>query len=392
MESLRVRLYILLLFALPVPAGAVPVTFLVSVPSGTRPGATVWISGNDPALGSWNGSGLQLAPDGKGGYRGSAEFSPGAALEFKVTRGSWDTVEKDARGGEVPNRRWKAQGADTVRVRVEAWRDATEKARPHTLTGKFERRDGFPSAFVKPRDILVWLPPGYDRDTTRRYPVVYFHDGNNVFDVATSFLGVEWGADETATRLIETGRIRPFIAVGVYNTPDRVEEYTPAVTVRRGAVAGGRAAEYGRFLVEELKPWVDRRFRTLEGPGDTGMIGSSLGGLVSVYLGLEHPEVYGLIGALSPSVWWADRDILARVRGHAPRLRLWIDTGGHESGNSAERENVVAEAGQLRDSLVACGYAPGKNLHFEVFPGAEHNETAWAARLDRILEFLLPPK
>ena len=182
----------------------------------------------------------------------------------------------------------------------------------HTLTGNFQHLTGFRSRFLKtPRDIIVYLPPGYDESREARYPVLYMHDGQNLFDAATAFLGNEWGLDETAERLIAAAEMQPLIIVGVYNTGnERVAEYTP-IKDKRGR--GGRARAYGKLLVKELKPLIDSEFRTLPDTANTALGGSSLGGLVSLYFGLEHPEVFGKLMVMSPSVWWANGAILREV-------------------------------------------------------------------------------
>ena len=371
----------------------VKLTFVVQVPPSTPPGAPVWISGNLPALGSWNGAGVRLDSLGGGRFAGGVTVERGAALEFKVTRGSWETVEKDAAGGEIANRRWQVAGGDTVRVTVGAWRDQTEgraAGRPVTLTGDIRRHPGFPSRFVRSRDVLVYLPPGYAADSTRRYPVLYFHDGNNVFDGATSFIpGQEWGVDETAERLIRSHAVPPFIAVAIANSPDRMAEYTPAADARHG---GGHAGDYARFLIEELKPFVDSTYRTLPAAASTGVVGSSLGGIVSLWLGLEHPEVFRLVGCISPAAWWADGDIIRRAAAARPgALRIWLDIGTREGGSDSDRVQALAGARALREALEKRGEREGADFHYEEVEGAEHNERAWAARVDRLLRFLLAP-
>lgn len=372
---------------------AARVVFRVVVPASTPAGTKVWVSGDHAAIGAWNGAGLELAPVGGRAWEGAAEIADGATVEFKVTRGSWATVEKGPGGEEISNRRFVVTGRDTVRAEVATWRDQVEAPaapRPSTATGDLRRHAAFASAHVPARDVLVWLPPGYEREAKRRYPVVYFHDGQNVFDAATSFIGVEWGADEAATRLIAERRMRPAILVAVPNSPARMEEYTRA-TDRQGR--GGGSPAYQRFLLEELKPFIDRTYRTRPGPDDTAVIGSSLGGLASLDLGLDHPEVFGRIGSVSTSVWWADREILRRVAaGKGARPRIWLDIGTAEGPppQPGAADTRTADQRALRDALLARGWRPGVDLHYEEVEGAAHNERAWAARLDRILEWLLP--
>ncbi len=207
-----------------------PVRFVVETPSTTPTGAEVWLSGNQPELGNWNGAGIKLA-QGPAGNRffGCIPFAGGTNLEFKVTRGSWDSVEKDAQGGELDNRRHDVSAPARVLSQVGSWRDlAPEPPRPDTITGTVAYHDvSGASLGLKDRRVLVWLPPGYDTETARRYPVLYMHDGQNIMNVKTAAFGVEWGVDETAQSLIQAGQMEPIIIVGVYNTDDRIPEYTP---------------------------------------------------------------------------------------------------------------------------------------------------------------------
>mgnify|MGYP002624297759 CR=1 FL=1 len=240
------------------------------------------------------------------------------------------------------------------------------------------------------RRIWVYLPPGYEA-TAQRYPVLYLHDGQNVFNRATSFIGVEWGADETAEALILAGEIEPLILVAVANSPDRMDEYTPAPDPRHG---GGKANAYGRFLAEEVKPWVDATFRTRPEPEFTGVAGSSLGGLVSLYFGISRPDLFTRIGAMSPSVWWARRDVLQRIQA-LPRktpVKIWIDIGTDEGGGTTNARQTLLDARALRDAFLARGWKYLDDLYYLEVPGAKHNEAAWAARLPGMLKFLYPPE
>jgi predicted alpha/beta superfamily hydrolase len=264
---------------------------------------------------------------------------------------------------------------------------AADSERPHTLTGDIRTHEGFHSRYLEhDRTIVVYLPPGYDATSAVRYPTLYLHDGQNVFDQATSF-GDEWRVDETAQALITAGAIEPIIVVGVYNAGEaRVDEYTPTARPTEGD--GGHANDYGRMLVEELKPFIDATYKTFPGAANTAIGGSSLGGLLTMHLGLRYPTAFGKLAVLSPSVWWDDRVILAEVDAltHKPPQRIWLDAGTREG------EQVIADARRLRDALVAKGWVLGEDLMYLEADGGEHNEASWAARVGPVLEFLFPSK
>jgi predicted alpha/beta superfamily hydrolase len=257
--------------------------------------------------------------------------------------------------------------------------------RPHTLTGDIRAHEEFHSRYLEnDRTVMVYLPPDYDPATADRYPVLYLHDGQNVFDEATSF-GDEWRVDETAQELITSGRIDPIIVVGVYNTGDhRIDEYTPTPSIHDAI--GGHADDYGRMLVEELKPFIDQTYKTFPGAANTAIGGSSLGGLLTMHLGLRYPTAFGKLAVLSPSVWWDNRVILREVEaipGKRPQ-RIWLDAG------VLEGERVIGDARLLRDALIAKGWVLDDDLMYFEAEDGEHNERSWAARVAPVLEFLFP--
>lgn len=265
---------------------------------------------------------------------------------------------------------------------------------PHTLTGDIRAHKSVHSNILKnDRDVIVYLPPGYDSAKSRRYSVFYMHDGQNLFDGATSFIpGQEWRVDETTERLIAAGKIEPLIVVGVYNTKDRIDEYTPAADAKYKM--GGKADLYGRMLVEELKPFIDSRYRTKRDAKHTGLAGSSLGGLASLYLALKYPNVFGRAAVVSPSVWFAGKQIVHYVESlpRKPNVRIWMDMGTKEGRTPEEAQQSIADARLLREALLSKGWKLGKDLDYFEAEGAEHNEAAWAARVEAILAFLFPRK
>lgn len=251
---------------------------------------------------------------------------------------------------------------------------------------QLRRHEQFQSEFLEQhRDVLVWLPPGYGTDAAnRRYPVLYMHDGQNLFEPDTAFKqGEYWRVGETAAGLIAQGRIEPLIVVGIYNTGEmRIDEYTPTSDKKLG---GGRADDYGRMIIEELKPLIDRTYRTKADRDHTGLAGSSLGGLVSLHLGFTHPAVFSKVAALSPSVWWGRKAILKTVREarSKPKLRLWVDMG------TAEGKRGLDDARLLKAALVGLGFSD-HDLHYAEYEGATHSEQAWSERVGPMLEWLFP--
>ncbi len=238
-----------------------------------------------------------------------------------------------------------------------------------------------------PRDLIIYLPPGYDDHPERHYPVLFMQDGQNLFDPRTSFVpGRTWQMHESADAVILAGQVEPLLIVGIYNTgARRLAEYTPEPDPK---LAGGEAAAYGRMMLDDLIPFIARNYRILTGREHTGIGGSSLGGLLSLFLGLHLPTVFGKLAVLSPSVWWNHKSILSHLNEHAPQIwerpRLWLDIGDQEG------PKALKDAEQLARRLRANGWEPGKTLHFERIPGGTHDEASWATRVQPMLRFLFP--
>ncbi len=243
----------------------------------------------------------------------------------------------------------------------------------------------FHSRFLEnDRDITVLLPSSYDSPETasRRYPVLYLQDGNNLFDPARSFLGVDWGIDETVGSLTSAGRIQDLIVVGIDNTPVRNDEYTPTRDPKHG---GGKGLLYGAMLVSELKPFIDRSFRTLPDRQNSFVGGSSLGGLISLYILLRNPDTFCGAIVMSPSFWWADGWIIrwaCALKTDWSRFRVWIDIG---LGEGDEAIDFV----RLFEKTIRDRHPDAAGFSFREFPGAQHNENAWRDRIHLPLGFLL---
>jgi predicted alpha/beta superfamily hydrolase len=266
------------------------------------------------------------------------------------------------------------------------------------VTGTVLRYPAMPSEHVVARNVDVWLPPGYAKDNDKRYPVLYMHDGQNLFDPATSYGGVDWGVDETMTRLIEEGAIREAIVVGVWNSTLRREEYMPQravkghVTFNVPGVSGVPAEliisdRYLAFLVNELKPFIDANYRTLPGRADTFVMGSSMGGLVSQYAMSVYPDVFGGAGCVSTHWPAGDGIVVDDFGAHLPdpaTQRYYFDFGTGTLDAGYEPYQRRAD-----EMLRKGGYVEGANWITLKFEGAEHSEKSWRLRVDRPLRFLL---
>ena len=248
----------------------------------------------------------------------------------------------------------------------------------------------FPSVYLPDkRDLIVYVPPGYDQHPQRTYPVLYLQDGQNLFDPRTSFIpGRTWEVREHADAAIEAGEVEPLVIVGIYNTGDRrLAEYTHDRDWRMG---GGEAAQYGLTLTREILPWIVGQYRVRTGREHTGLGGSSLGGLASLYLGLRYATLFGKLAILSPSIWWNHESILGYVNDRVPEIRdrprLWLDQGDKEG------RRTLHDAESLNRRLKARGWRPGETLHFEKVNGGTHDESSWARRVRPMLSFLYPAR
>jgi predicted alpha/beta superfamily hydrolase len=243
--------------------------------------------------------------------------------------------------------------------------------------GRLEHRADLDAA----HDVVVYLPPSYDENAAERYPVVYMHDGQNLFDDAKAFGGVSWDIAGALDRGTADATIHDAIVVAIANTAARMSEYTPVPDPDYG---GGGADTYLRFIADQLKPRIDRDYHTLADRGHTAIMGSSLGGLVSVYAGVSRPDVFGLIGALSPSTWWDGTWILPRVAAEPTNpARIYVDSG--DSGTSQDDRANTAKLAQAYRTR-------GATLDYLVQAGAQHSEFYWRQRVPGALAFLLGPR
>lgn len=357
----------------------VRVTFRVTVPVNTPAGDPVHIAGD---FQGWDPADPAYALTAVGGriHEITLDFTPGQRLEFKFARGSWSRVEKGPSGEEIANRTHVADASGVVELTVASWADAS----PNPSTRSGDVSEVTVPNFLGGRRVWIYLPPGYSsEDPNIRHPVLYMLDGQNVFDLQTSFAG-EWQVDEALEAGIPAGEIQALIVVAIDNGGSaRIDEYTPWPGDYMGSTRGGGGPAHVQELVDVLKPWVDATYRTRPEPEHTGFGGSSLGGLMGIYVAYSYSSVFGRIAALSPSVWWDDEHLVDHVTaGAKPNVRIWTDMGTNEGSLDPFR--------LLRAALLADGFVEGQDLTAVEIPGAGHNEPAWAARMPDVLRFLFP--
>jgi predicted alpha/beta superfamily hydrolase len=266
------------------------------------------------------------------------------------------------------------------------------------VSGTAYRFNNFPSKFTDARNVDVWLPPGYENQRRERYPVLYMHDGQNLFAARDSTSGTEWGVDETMLRLISENRIRKAIVVAVWSTPKRTLEFMPekafekataAVKLknRRRVYTNSGSDDYLRFLVRELKPFIDRRYRTLRDRANTFIMGSSMGGLMSLYAIAEYPRVFGGAACLSTQFALGKGAMVSYMQRRLPSPKghvIYFDQGTL----SLDRENALFQS--TADVIMQKkGYRAGVNWLSRRFPGEGHDEASWRKRLSFPLIFLL---
>ncbi|KAF2956881.1 hypothetical protein AS160_03665 [Marinitoga sp. 38H-ov] len=364
------------------------VTIIVSVPDYTPNDSNIYIAGN---FNNWNPvDELYKLKKEKDKYIITLKADPGFTMEYKITRGNWETVEKGKEGEEISNRVYTFDNKNnTIEITVYNWRDFVEKGEgnvKHTLTGNIKIiNDFYLKELNKKRRIWIYLPPDYET-SNKKYPVLYMHDGQNVFDAATSFVG-EWEVDETLEKLFNEGKTNGVIIVAIDNGGnDRLNEYSPwkwdntNIQIAKGQ--GGEGDKYVDSIVYSLKPYIDSNFRTIQ--EDTGIMGSSMGGLISLYAAIKYPEIFKKVGALSSAFWFADNKITeyAKDRGYVGDIKVFLYVGGKEGSDPDKYKNDTIEMAELLKNL---GY---KNVNLLIDENGVHNESYWAKHFEEIFLWL----
>ncbi|NNE25667.1 MAG: T9SS type A sorting domain-containing protein [Saprospiraceae bacterium] len=349
---------------------------VIQVPDNTPENASIYIAGD---FQSWNpgSDNYKLNKLANGDY--IIDLNPQVGtLTFKFTRGSWDTVEGNENGGFRPDRTFSYDGGpDSLLIEILSWEDtggsqSTAAENVHILS-----TDYFMPQLNRNRRIWVYLPPDYD-SSSKKYPVLYMHDGQNLFDSATSFSG-EWEVDETLNAQHANGD-HGIIVIGIDNGgSERLNEYSPWTNPQYG---GGLGDEYIEFIVHTLKPDIDAQYRTMPDKANTGIMGSSMGGLISLYAGLEYPEVFGKIGSFSPAYWFSTETFQHAADNDFPQdTRLYTIVGEGEG-------NVYISTIQNMQTILTSSGATENNAHLIIHPDGAHSEWYWAREFNDAYEWL----
>ena len=339
-------------------------------------GEQVFLTGSSEELGRWNVATVPLTRTDDHRWEVVLALGTTDPVEFKVTRASWETEEVDAQGRLMANHVLRPVDGGSVEIRVAGWKDERLAKAGPKITGDYKYLPQVHSKFLEhDRDVIVWFPPGYEARPTKRYPVLYMHDGRQVFDPSTATWGKDWRVDELAQEMILNGELEPFLVVAADCTDARRDEYSPA---KKGDA-------YLRFLIEELKPMVDATWRT--DPERAAIAGASMGGLISFYAAWKRPDVFFGAACLSPA--FVERyghdcfGMVEQARGQMPGLRLFLSCGGAPGLEAELLDGTLKMANLLRGA----GY-PEKDLTVRIESWAEHNEDAWSRMTPHWLRFL----
>ncbi len=347
---------------------------LNGLPANTPPNARVFIAGN---FNGWNpeNENFELKKNEDNFYTISF-YTDLKEIEYKFTLGSWEKEECSIDGISIQNRKCEIKGNDTIFAEIKAWKFGTKK---HTASSNVSilKEDFYIPQMNRKRRIWIYLPPDY-KHSNKSYPVFYAHDGQNLFDAATSFSG-EWGIDESMDSLFVLGS-KSSIIVGIDNGGEyRLEELTPWSNAKYG---GGKAGLYADFIIKTLKPYIDSAFRTLPEQKNTGVFGSSLGGLTSLYMALQYPNIFGKVGVFSPSFWFSEEVYkMAENLNKKQDCKIYILAGRTED---KDLENEVLRMKQILETKKF-----KKNLKVEILPDGQHNEWFWRREFPKVYQWLM---
>lgn len=348
----------------------------VVVPKNTPKDDTLRIVGNQKELGDWfSKNGVRMTKESDSTWYYQTGFPKGTHIQFKITRGSYMS-EALYDGIEFPPAFSLDLVKDTlINIRPRFWNDIIN----NSATGNMRYHHNYSDPKLRfTRDVFVWLPPSYEKKPGKHYPVLYMHDGQNLFDGSLSgFVGAEWRMDEVTDSLIKTRSVEEIIIVGISNTKDRWAEYS--------GLPKGR--DYADFVVNNLKPFIDKNYRTKPDRENTAVMGSSMGGLISFYFVLWHPEVFSKAAMLSGGFVYDEAKIIDRINTiklPEQSIKLYFDCGDKELDNYFLPANKI-----MFDVLNQRGV---KQIEFVTEYGAKHNENEWAKRIWKPLVYMFGNK
>ncbi len=359
-------------FAQPAP---VSVEFTLHAPDLPR-GAKVYLTGGTPSLGNWAPDAVPMTYQGRDTWRAVVVFSQPMTVEYRYTLGSEERRGADYRGQPLQNFSVATRRNLEVRDEITQWTDANTVVESRgKVTGELRYHRHVRDGTLESRDLVVWLPRFYELRDRTTYPVLYLNDGQDLFDPLTAQDGRDWGVDEAMTRMIADETIEPMIVVGIYSSEDRLAEYAP----------GEAGEDYMRFIVETVKPLIDRRYRTRPERESTFIGGAAMGGVIAFATAWTYPEVFGAAMSLSPAFRLEGRmDTLpwfeARVGNEVRPVFFYLDSGG-QGADALLRPGVE----DMVDLLQAWGYRPERNYVFVRDFDADHGVAAWGQRFPNAL-------
>lgn len=348
------------------------ITFIASVPDSTD---NVYLIGNHPNLGNWNHSqAVKLKSINDTLFTTTVIFPTNKNIEFKFTRGDWEKEALDTNKSVPPNYSIITGESDTLAYTIHFWKDWRSFPLNEVTGNVIIHKNVYSPQLDNKRTVLVWLPPSYNNNSSKRYPVLYLHDGQNVFTSGLSLSGEEWKLDETVTALIAEQKIEEIIMVAVYHGENRTAEYSPK----------HQGNDYGEFLIHTVKPWIDTEYRTKSEKEYTAILGSSMGGIISFHLGWEYSNVFSMVGCLSPAFLIDNNEIVKRVKKakNKPYFKFTIQNGTEEL-----EAQFQPSINKIIKYLTKKEYKNNYDYLYRIYDGAYHTESAWAIQVKDTLLF-----
>ena len=363
------------------------VTFVIeNLPKSTPKNTSIYISGD---FEGWTGGQEKYKLQRNSNSYSITLPKQNETIHFKFTQGSWSTVETDKNGNDLKNRNYTFNKVnDTVKIDIPSWSEDKVKKSTATKNVSVLDENFYIPQLNRKRKIWIYLPPDY-QISHKKYPVIYMHDGQNLFDEKTSFSG-EWQVDETLNQIFKEKEIG-VIVIGIDNGGEkRLEEYSPWKNSKYG---GGEGDAYVAFLVQTLKPYIDKKYRTLSDQQNTAIIGSSMGGLISFYATLKYPNIFGKSGIYSPSFWFSNQSFsCAKNHGNLKNTKMYFLAGDKEGDDVAfdKISQTVTDVNKIVSLLKNKGFPP-KHIFTKIVPNGKHNEKMWRENFKETVLWLFSP-